>query len=151
MNDERGVSPVFAYVLTLAIAAILTGGLIMTAGTYVSDQRERTGESELQVLGQQISADVAAADRLARTGDSTEVRVQRSLPSDVIGSEYQVSLRTDTNGPTEPYLELQMTDLDVVVRVGLSVKMDIAESTVEGGDIVVEYDESSNELVLRNE
>lgn len=150
MTDERAVSPVFAYVLTLAIAAILTGGLIATAGTYVSDQRERTGESELQVLGQQISADVAAADRLTRTGGDAEVSVQRSLPSGVVGSEYKVSVVDDTNGPTEPYLELRMTDLDVVVHVGMSVKTDVRESTVGGGDIVVRYDES-NELVLRNE
>lgn len=151
MNDDRAVSPVFAYVLTLAIAAILTGGLIMAAGTYVSDQREQTGESELQVLGQQISADVAAADRLTRTGGDAEASVQRSLPNGVVGSEFQVSIVDDTNGPTQPYLELRMTDLDVVVHVGLSVKTDVRESTVGGGDIVVTYDESTSELVLRND
>lgn len=151
MTDERAVSPVFAYVLTLGIAAILTGGLVIAAGTYVSDQREQTGESELQVLGQQISADIAAADRLARTGDVDDVNVRRSLPESVVGSQFTVAIVDDSNGPTRPYLELEMTDLDVVVHVGLSVKTDVQASTAGGGDIAVIYDETNDVLVLRND
>lgn len=148
MDDDRAVSPVVAYVVTLAIAALLTGGLVVAAGTYVSDQREQTGESELQVLGQQVSADVAAADRLVRSGSEPEVRVKRSLPRSVVGSTYQVSIVTGPGGPTDPYLELSMTDVDVIVHVGLAVDTPIEESTVGGGDIVVEYENQM--LVIRN-
>ena len=151
MRDRRAVSPLAAYTLTLGVTALLIGGLFIAAGGFVSDQREVTAENELEVLGQQVSADIAAADRLNRTSNTEDVAVSRSLPISVVGANYRINVIADGEGPTEPYLELVADELDVRVTVGLAVKFSIAETTVDGGDIVVEYDTTEDELVVRND
>ena len=148
---DRGVSPVVAYVLTLGISSLLIAGLVIAAGGYVETQREATSRSELRVLGQQVSADIAAADRLTRTEGATEVSISRPLPERVVGSQYSVSVRTNSNGPTDPYLELTTVRPDVTVEVGVATETDVRETTVSGGGIVVEYDGSADELVVTNE
>lgn len=147
-TDDRAVSPVLAYVLTLGISALLVAGLIIAAGAYVDTQREATTESELQVLGQQVSADFAAADRLARTEGATAVSVSRDLPNRVVGSSYRIEVRSDGAGPTDPYLELSSTETDVQVTVGLTSQTPIEDATVNGGKVVVESE--NGELVIRN-
>jgi hypothetical protein len=145
---DRGVSPVVAYVLTLGISSLLIAGLVIAAGGYVETQREATSRSELRVLGQQVSADIAAADRLTRTEGATEISISRSLPERVVGSQYSLSVRTGSNGP---YLELTTVRPDVTVEVGVATETDVRETTISGGAMVVEYDGSADELVVTNE
>lgn len=148
--DDRAVSPVFGYTLTLAVATLLIGGLIITAGSFVDTQREVTAEGELDVIGQQVSADIAAADRLARTDGTDEVAVGRTLPDRVVGSQYRIEVVDDGEGPTSPYLELSTTSPSTTVRVGIATKHDVrVGASVGGGDIEVVYDEASGEVVLR--
>jgi hypothetical protein len=151
IREDRAVSPVFSYVLTLGISTLLISGLIISAGGVVETQREATSRSELHVIGQQVSADLAAADRLNRTAGATEVSISRDLPERVVGSQYSLSVRTDSNGPTDTYLELTTVQPNVTVDVGVTSQTAIDESTVSGGDIVVEYDQSVDELVVNNE
>ena len=145
---DRGVSPVVAYVLTLGISSLLIAGLVIAAGGYVETQREATSRSELRVLGQQVSADIAAADRLTRTEGATEVSISRTLPERVVGSQYSLSVRTDPNGP---YLELTTVRPDVTVEVGVATETAVGETRIGGGEMVVEYDGSVDELVVTNE
>ncbi|MFQ3319236.1 MAG: hypothetical protein ACI8UR_002121 [Natronomonas sp.] len=149
-GDDRAVSPVFGYALTLSISTILVGGLLITAGGYVDSQRSTTAESELRVLGQQVSADISSADRLVRTDDVGTVSVGRSLPSQVVGSTYQIHVR-DSGGPTSPYLELTAQNPDVSVVVGITSKTSVAITSAAGGDIEVVYDAAANEVVLQND
>jgi len=135
--DERGVSPVFGYVLTLGISTLLISGLIVATGGYVDDQRERTSRSELRVIGQQVSADIAAADRLNRTEGASDVVVQRKLPEGVVGSEYVVRLVNNTNGPTQPYLRLTTAQPDVTAEVGVTTQTAVINSSAGGGDIKI--------------
>jgi hypothetical protein len=149
---DRGVSPVFGYALTLSISTLLIAGLLMAASGYVDTQRERTSENELTVVGQQVSADIAAADRLNRTdgADPDSLSITRSVPNRIVGSSYRIHLRTDGNGPTEPYLELRTTNPEVTVTVGVAVapSTTVAESSVDGGRISVEIE--NGDLVIRN-
>lgn len=149
-TDVRAVSPVAAYVLTLGITAVLIGGLFIAGGTFIDDQRQTTAESELQVLGQQVSADIAAADRLTRTDGETDVTIRRSLPDRVVGANYRISVRHDVEGPTNPYLVVIAEDLDVEVKIGLTSETSVTESTAHSGDVLIEYDESEGGLVIRN-
>lgn len=153
VTDRRGVSPVFAYVLTLGITTLLVAGLLFTASGYVEGQRESVGEDELTVIGQQISADIAATDRLSRTDGASDASVQRDIPRTVVGSTYTVYVRKDGAGPTYPYLELTMSDPDVSVLVGIALApgSELVESSVGGGSIVVVYDDTTGELEVRNE
>lgn len=151
VTDERGVSPVFAYVLTLGITTLLIAGLLAAASGYVEGQRESVGENELRVVGQQISADISAVDRLSRTDGASNASVTRDLPRNVVGSTYTIHVRDDADGPTVPYLELSMSNPDVTVQVGvvLAPGTSIVESSVGGGTVVVEYD--GGDLEVRND
>lgn len=145
---ERAVSPVFGYVLTLAIATMLVGGLLVSAGGFIDDQRRNTAQSELRVVGQQISADISAADRLARTDGADDTRVTRRIPSEVVGSAYTVEV-VDDGGPTSPYLALRTTRPEVTVEVGIASKNPVAVgSSADGGRIVVVYNGSA--VVVQN-
>lgn len=153
VTAERGVSPVFAYVLTLGITTLLIAGLLIAASGYVEGQREAVGENELKVIGQQISADIAATDRLSRTEGASEASVERDIPRAVVGSTYTVHVRKDGAGPTYPYLELTMSNPEVSVLVGITLapSSDLVESSVGGGSIVVVYDDTSGEMEVRND
>lgn len=150
--DDRAVSPVFGYVLTLSVATLLVGGLLISAGGFIDEQQRDTGESELQVVGQQISADIAAADRLNRTAGADDVRVGRTLPQEVVGSHYTIEV-VDGGGPTSPYLELRMDRPEVTVKVGIASKSAVkVGASADGGsiEIVMEGSGSDRKLVLQN-
>ncbi|MFC7028484.1 hypothetical protein ACFQH8_15745 [Halomicroarcula sp. GCM10025710] len=63
-QDDRAVSTALGYVLTLSIASLLVTGLIIAGSGFVEDRREQVVREELTVIGQQIGADLARADRL---------------------------------------------------------------------------------------
>ncbi|MFP4626351.1 MAG: DUF7266 family protein [Natronomonas sp.] len=148
--DDRGVSPVFAYALTLGIGTLLVAGLILAASGFVDDQREMTTRSELQVVGQQLAGDVGAADRLARAGEDRNVTITRDLPERVVGSPYSIYVRTDDAGPTDTYLELSTADPDVSVEIGLAVETEIQAANIGGGRVIVSLDHDPDILVMRN-
>jgi hypothetical protein len=150
-GDDRAVSPVFSYVLTLGITTILIVGLLVAATGYVDDQRRQTTENQLQVIGQQLSADIAAADRLARTDGAEDVAIRRDLPDRIVGSSYTITVKNDSNGPTEYYLELSTARPDVTVTIGIASMTDLATNGVGGGEVVVSYDSADDELEVSNE
>ena len=146
MTGERAVSPVVGYVLTLGISTLLVSGLLIAATGFVDTQREQTTESELQVIGQQVSADIAAADRLHRTDGATDVVIRRELPDSVVGSQYTVFVRSDNEGPTDAYLRLTTARPNVTVEVGVANETNVADSAVGGGEIEISYDGSALEV-----
>ena len=146
MTGERAVSPVFGYVLTLGISTLLVSGLLIAATGFVDTQRERTTESALQVVGQQVSADIAAADRLHRTDGATDVVIERGLPESVVGSQYTVFVWSDGNGPTDAYLRLTTVRPNVTVEVGVANETNVANSAVGGGEIEISYDGNALEV-----
>jgi len=149
-SGDRAVSPVVGYVLTLGITALLVSGLIIATGGFVDDQRERTTRSELRVLGQQVSSDIAAVDRLNRTGGAEEVVLERDLPDQVVSSEYTIRIEDGTGGPTDPYIELSTAQPAVTVQVGIASETDIVTSALGGGEIEVRYRKSSDDIRVDN-
>lgn len=143
--DDRGISTTIGYALTLGVAALLITGLLVAGGGFMQDQRERTTEIELKVIGEQISADLSSADRLNRSGvDSISIR--RDLPDTVTGSAYTVELTTSP----QSHLVLRAAEPRMTVRVDVSTRTDLAEASLDGGSIEVTYDSSTDELVLTN-
>ena len=145
--DTRGVSTTIGYALTLAITTLLVTGLLVGIGGFVDDQRQRAIESELSVIGQQIAADVQAADRFAQAGD-TGFAIRRDVPNDVVGRSYRVSVVVDDahDPPLDTYLRLETSDPDIVVEVDLMVRTDISESSFAGGSVSVTYDSGQLEV-----
>lgn len=133
-SDDRGVSVTVNYILGLSIAFLLVTGLFITGGDFVQDQRETSVRTELEVLGEQLAADISMADRLAQTatGDET-VRVKRSLPSRVSGSSYSITVE----GGSDPNLVLSANDPDIEVEVEFRNDTDVELRSINGGPIVV--------------
>lgn len=140
--DRRGVSTAIGYVLTLSVATLLVGGLLVGLGGFVDDQRTGTARDELRVIGQQVASDLSAADRLARVGSPTEVRVDRQLPDSVTGATYWIEI-TDGGSPGGLVrIELRTTNPDVTVALSVHVETGVVDSSVGGGDLAVRLDGS---------
>lgn len=123
---------------------LLISGLVAAAGTYVEDQREQVIRSELQVIGEQVSADLAAIDRLAQTWGTESVVVSRELPERVAGNTYV--LEVIDAGTGDPHLELRTTNPDVTVKVDLGVKTEILPGSAGGGDVELLYNGAELEV-----
>ena len=144
--DDRAVSTTVGYALTLGVAALLITGLLIAGGGFLENQREVTTETELEVIGEQVSADIASADRLSAS-DADVVNITRNLPDSVTGSQYTISVRTSP----QTHLELRSADPAVTVRVDVAVnEASLAATDIGGGNIQVSYNRTSDELVLRN-
>lgn len=150
MRDDRAVSTTIGYAITLGIASILITGLLIAGGGFLQDQREQTTRTELEVIGEQISADIASADRLSASGVDS-VNISRDLPERVTGSAYTVELHNESGTPRRTYLELTAADPRLTVRVDVAThEAGLRNATVDGGAIEVSYDAGSDELVLQN-
>ncbi|WP_255196615.1 DUF7266 family protein [Halorarius litoreus] len=143
MGDNRGVSAVLAYTLTLGITSLLVIGLLVATGGFASDQRHETVHDELEVLGQQLAADLSAADRLVRNGGQS-VSVRRSLPNEATGIPYTI----EVVGGTPTVIRLSTSDPNVVVEVQVRTQTPVSSSSVSSGDVI--FVESSGNLVVRN-
>ena len=144
-HDRRGQSVALDYTLSLAVGFLLITGLIIAGGDYVTDQRDRAQQSELRVVGQQVAADIEAADRLAVAGTTNvDVRLERKLPGTVARSGYSIQVVKDE----DPYLVLASDGSDVSVRVELANQTALVGTTVAGGRVVVDYT-SSEKLELK--
>jgi cytoskeletal protein RodZ len=144
--DDRAVSTTVGYALTLGVAALLITGLLIAGGGFLEDQREATTETQLEVIGEQVSADISSADRLSAS-DADEVNITRNLPDSVTGSQYTISVRTSP----QTHLELRSVDPEVTVRVDVAVQeASLVATDIGGGNIQVSYNRTSDELVLRN-
>lgn len=156
---ERAVSTVAGYVTILAVMTLLTTGLLVAGGDFVGDQREVTVREELKVVGERLSGDITAVERLGTAGtDGTgHVRLHRSFPADAAGSSYTVSFLDGGSGP-RLVIATNRPEVTVTVRVALTEDSAahagtvVEENTVQGGDIVVVYDTAPdpNEVTIRH-
>lgn len=146
---SRAVSTNVGYVLTLAVSSLVITGLLVGAGGFIDNQRQQTVRGELETVGQQLATDMGTAGELARTdGSVTTIELRRTLPSRITGLQYAIAIDDDA-------IELSTTDPDVTVRVPLSLSVDVAASTVDGGDLRIVYEDadgdSNKEVVVRGD
>lgn len=148
--SERAVSTTVSYVLALAVATILVGGLIVAGSTFVEERREAVVEQELRVVGEHLAGNIEQVDRYARAPQTVEAaRITQTYPSRVTGSGYVVTLRGDVS---QPQLQLNASNPDVRVTVNVTVQEDVAtESVANGGRIVAVYDTGAGELEIQND
>lgn len=134
--DDRAVSIVVNYVIVLTIVALLGSGLFVTATDYVQSQQSSAIRSELRDVGNDLAADLSAADRLARssTGDGT-VSLHTAPPDRVAGSTYRISIRS--TGADRYEIVLRSTDPAVTVTVPFRSRTPVAEGPIQGDSLVV--------------
>lgn len=148
-ETSRAVSTALSYVLLLSVATVLTSGLVIAAGDMADGQQARTAESELDAIGEQLSSDLSAADRMVRTlNETSEIRVSRQFPETVSGSTYWIRV-TDSPDTVGTDVALRLEAVSTSASVEIPVETDTAvdpDTEIKGGDVVVEYD--GNELVI---
>lgn len=144
---DRAVSFTVSYVLSLAVAVLLVSGVVIGTGNLVRDQRKSAIKSEATVVGDEVAASLMTADRLARTGDATDLSTTVDLPDRLADTPYTVTLDADGS----PAVVVETDAPSVRVRVPLTTEISLASNTVTGGDVTVVYRPSSDELTLEDE
>ena len=148
-RDRRATSTALGYVLSLGIAAILVSGLIIAGGGLMESQRDQSARIELRVIGQTVADDLASAARLADC-DSCRVRLRIDVPSRVSGDAYRIEV-VDVDPPHVHRLVLTTSRTNTAVNVTVRTVLPLAETTVVGGVLVVEFDPGAGELEVRND
>ncbi|QSG05906.1 DUF7266 family protein [Halapricum desulfuricans] len=141
-RDDRAVSTTVNYVLGLSITFLLITGLFLAGGNFVQDQRETSIETELQVVAEQLAADVESADQLVQTTENGTVVVERSVPSRVSGTGYTIAVE----GGSDPRLVLTSNDPEIEVTAQFSNRTAVQPTRITGGPIQVT--ETGGQLVL---
>lgn len=142
-RTDRAQSITVNYTLGLGIALVLSTGLLIAGANFVTDQREQAARTELQVVGQQVAADVEATDRLVNASErDTRVRVTRDLPSNIAGANYEVTLVEQA----DPYLRLATENPEETVRIEFTNQTSVSQSSASGGELSVNYTDGSLQL-----
>jgi hypothetical protein len=148
-TDERGVTVPINYLLLVGIVALLSAGLLASTSTFVETQQERAIESELQVIGNRMASDIGGVDRLAGTVEVPgSVEAEIDLPMQVAGSAYRIGI--ESVGGDRYRIILTSVEPDVSVSVPVRSRTVINAGGLDGGDLTVSYDSSSDELVVEN-
>ena len=143
-GDTRGVSVTVGYILTLAVAALLLGVLVTGASGLLAGQSEIVVGDELNVVGNQLAANIDEADQLARiarddtaaiSGTDGRVVLDVRLPDRVSGSEYDVEIDDGT-------ITLEALNPEVTVEVAYpDTEMELeGPDRFRGGSIRLVYD-----------
>lgn len=141
-DDRRAVSSTLGYVLTLAISGILVTGLLVAGGTMVTSEREVVANEQLSVAAEQLATGMTDADRMAATGDGGTVRIEVWLPDGAGSAPYSLRLVSENiDQPYETRIVAESSALDVSQSVVVRTTFDVAESTVDGGPVVVTFDD----------
>ncbi|WP_411968325.1 hypothetical protein [Haloferax sp. YSSS75] len=144
--STRAVSTTLGYVLTLSITTILISGIMVGAGGYISAEHERVTETELEVVGQRLAANIEAVDRIASSSDdetTSTVSSRLELPNRVAGTTYRINVESDE-------LVLRSVDPEVTVRVSVQTETTLDSGSVDAGDVVVRYDAGDDDLEVTN-
>ncbi len=145
MTHNRSQALALDYVIGLGVAMVLTMGLLIAGGGFIGEQREAAARTQLEVVGQQIAADLEAADRLAvSAGNMGTIRLNRQIPETIAGSQYRVELVEIS----DPYLELRTAQPDTTVKVEFVNSTAITGSNAGGGLISIRY--TSGTLTLES-
>jgi hypothetical protein len=124
----------------MGITAVLISGLIVGGVQLVDGQRDQTGRSGLRTIGERLTTELTTVDRLASTGDKSNLSVRTHHPQTVAGLPYRVRLVTEP-GPcgSTPCLHLTTNDPDIETKIAFSSSTTVAPSTASGGSVVVVF------------
>ena len=143
---NRGLSTALGYVLALGVTVILVSGLFVAGGNFVENQREEVARTELDIIGEQTATHLNAAERLNQSGvGETNVTIEQRFPPSVVGTAYRIYLEAD-----EQRLRLRTEDPSIEIVVPVTTTTTIAESSATGGQIVIEYDQGQDAVVIDN-
>lgn len=144
-RDRRGVTSILNYALLLVIVTLLVTGLLVGVSQVVESQHERAIRSQLDTVGNHVAADVGTANRLVESVGGDRVRLRTRLPDTVGGSHYRIGT---TNAGGDRY-RIVLRSSDPVVRTTVVVRSPVPlTGNVSGGDVILRYDNESDQLVV---
>jgi hypothetical protein len=148
---NRGASTALGYVLTLGITLVLVVSLLSVAVSIVETERSRAVNSELSVLGNRLATELTMGDSLVRAADDPRtVSLTTELPERVARGQYRI--RIDEQATTGAYARYKIILESDVAKTSIAVDLKtgtaIEETTVSGGSVVIEYDQSSDTLMV---
>lgn len=155
VRDDRAVSVQVNYTLSLAIITVMIAGLFMGMSTFLQNERESAVQSEFDVLGNRVAADLAVADRLNQSAwsDAT-VRVATTVPEQVAGQGYEITIVSSSVGSPVKYYDvtiyLESNGLSVNRSVSVRTRSKVEPGSISGNNYVIVYDESDQQLEVRN-
>jgi len=137
---DRAVSSTVEFVLTLAVATALMGGLIIGATNMTERQHGNAVESQMQIVGHQIAGGIESADRVVATSRTISTfAVERDLPDRLVNARYTVEITTSA--------VLITTDaVDRSTRVAFDTETPVSPTSVNGGDLAIT--KSASRLVI---
>ena len=148
--DDRAVSVTVSYTLTLMIATLLIGGLLMSTGGLLETQTERALYEELDVVGQTLAANLMSADRLVTVSqhdadeisgfdtDEIDVQVESVLPDRVAGTSYTIHVRAGNESELgELTLRSQSPEIEVTVPFVAKHIAEEYDERLRGGDVEI--------------
>lgn len=152
---DRGVSTVLAYVLGLGITAMLIAGLMLSAGSFVQTQEERVIRTELNVVGEQVGAQLVETDRLVGAAEDGSVTVEVDLPASVAQRPYRIRIDNRTGsapftGGPRPFtyaLVLSAEGGPTETTATIRTRTPIVEGVVSGGDLVVASRSGADDVI----
>ena len=118
-RDDRGTSTTLGYALNLGTAMLLMTVLVVGASAFVESERDRTVQTELEVIGQQVASAIVQTDEMAQTSENGKAVVWRQLPERTAGTAYRIEIESGGDGP-------------VVVSSTLAVTSPSLDSTTTG-------------------
>ncbi|MFP9190372.1 DUF7266 family protein [Natronosalvus vescus] len=150
-ETDRAVSIAITHVLTIAITTVLISGLLISAGSLLAGETDRSAQRSLDTIGERLSGEISSVERLAADGEAETVRLTVEHPSMVASERYTVTLYNSTDsdvcaddaplltGDTNcMHLQTQSGSVDVYVPVTADVD---DESSVAGGTITIVYED----------
>ena len=131
--DYRGVSPVVAKTLAIGIALLYVAG-ISTAllGGVVPAYETRAGA---EIAERTLATAAGEIERAPPTVDGdVETQTTVQLPERIANSDYSLVLSTHSETLT---LEHPHPDIETEIHLSLPDEVTAAESTVDGGELVI--------------
>ncbi|MFB6180177.1 MAG: LamG-like jellyroll fold domain-containing protein [Halorientalis sp.] len=137
-NDTRGVRTVITHVMAIGIVSVLIVGLILSAGSYLTSQKESAARHELRTVGNRLADEITQLDRLSVHGGNATMRA--SHPDRISGSSYNARIATGSACDTPSFtskscLVIWSDQLDVSQKIPLetSPKTDLSVTQVDPG------------------
>lgn len=154
MTNSRGVSTVVGYILAISITTALVAALSLSVGGVIDTQKEAVMETQLQIIGEQSATTITEVDRTVTHNDGNVGTIRREidLPSRVAGEQYNMTV-SESGDHYQITVRAVGSEQIVVAATSFdtTTDIDVGGSTVQGGTVVVEYDESSDQLVISND
>lgn len=139
-RDNRGVSSVVSYLLSLAILVLVVSSIGFAGTQHMDRIAERNTEAQLEGLSQQVAYEIQYVDQLVRAGSSPSTSISRNIdfPPRVTSQSYQISTNeVETNGKYNTYLIELVSGNGASVELTIESQTRVAETTVDSGQIQV--------------